>query len=51
MEAAASAAFFDENQLYNRKQSLFEPFKALCHRLSVSYINILVQVTVDPNQK
>ena len=51
MEAAASADFFDNNQLSNRKQSLVDPFKALYPIPLVYSINLLVQLAVVPNSK
>ena len=51
MEAAEFAAFFDNNQLSNRKQSLVEPLTALYTSPFVYSINLLVQMAVAPNYK
>ena len=49
MEAASSAAFFDDNQLSNKQKTLVDRFKALCPSPVVSSINILLQAAVAPN--
>ena len=51
MEAADYTAFFDKHHLSNRKQSLIDPFKALCPNPFISSIDIFVQAAVAPNSK
>ena len=49
MEASTSAAFFDDNQLSNRKKSLADPFNALFPTPFFFSINILVNEEMAPN--